>query len=70
MNLIMWIKRILGYKVIVCCGNNEAPWYTILRVSPWDGLYAWRYDHAKSGFVALSDDGTGSYCGPIKWMYA
>lgn len=66
-------QRLLGRRRIWVEGasyDSQDDFYTIIRVSPTGKMWAYRYVATRTGKVSLKEDGTGEYCGSIRWIYA
>jgi hypothetical protein len=68
-----FINRVAFRKAIIeCTGVDFAQkndvWRSPVYVNPRTGeIYAYRYPSCKIGKTQLRADGTGNYCGEIKW---
>lgn len=65
------IRSLFGAKKIRIKGTSSAidgeVWAAILERDPWGEAFAWRYPANRIGKVTLNEDGTGEYCGSVKW---
>lgn len=64
----IFAAKLTGRTVVYCKRVDGEGWYSIVATDPFGELIAYRYVASKIGTVKLNDDGTGYYCGHIKWV--